>query len=224
MILTRLHHDCGNRLVGRQTALGSDRKEWAIANLLRDDSVESTFAALDEARVRQLTQRLLSVSRLWASGSKSDRSTGVDALRDELEDVELDVSAPLLDAFLDRIEATRTEALRGQDRLPGQKPRGRFLVYRFDRTLETGEAEIASRNFFDVRDRPPLSLWLETLTRATSRKKGSFEVAVVVFIPEAHRTRAVAGREACPNGSLFFLDEVDGELSNQLGGIVDDVE
>jgi hypothetical protein len=218
------NRDRGNRLVARQKAFGSGRKEWAIANLLRGDSVESTFAALDEQRLRQLTQRLASASRLWVRGSMSDLSSGVDGLSDDLEDVEFDVSAPLLDAFLERIEAARREALRGQDRLLGQKPSGRFLLYRFDRTLETGESEIASRNFFDVRDRPPISLWLETLTRANSRKKGSFEVAVLVFIPEGYRIRAVAGREACPNGSLFFLDEVDGELSNQLRELVDDVE
>jgi len=148
----------------------------------------------------------------------------VEGLHDDLEEIEFDVSAPLLDAFLDRIEAARREALRSQDSPPTRRPRGRFLVYRFDRTLETGEAEISSRNFFDVRDRPPMSLWLETLTRSLPREKGLFEAALLAFIPEACQARAEAGRCACPNGSLFFLDEVGGELPNQLRGLVDEVE
>jgi hypothetical protein len=202
--------------------LGSGGKEGIIANLIRGDSVDATFAALDEARYWQLPQRLISASRLWARGSKSDFPSRTESLREELEEIESDISAPLLDAFLDRVEAARTQALRGTDRAPRSKPQGRFLVYRFDRTLETGEAEISSRGFFDVRDRPPISLWLVTLTRAVARNKGSFEVAVLVFVPEACRTRAEAGREACSNGSIFFLDEFAGELPDQLRELVDD--
>jgi hypothetical protein len=148
----------------------------------------------------------------------------VEGRHDDLEEIEFDASAPLLDAFLDRIEAARREALRSQDPPPTRRLRGRFLVYRFDRTLETGEAEISSRNFFDVRDRPPISLWLETLTRSLPRETGSFEAAVLAYVPETCRVRAEAGRLACPNGSLVFLDEVGGELPNQLRGLVDEIE
>jgi hypothetical protein len=204
-----------------KTDSGRKPEERAIANLLPNESVEPTFAALDEGRHRQLAQRLLSVSRLWVSGSESRLASLIGGLHEDLEELECDVSAPLLDAFLDRIEAVRTEALPGQGALSKRRPRGRFLVRRFDRTLETGEAEISSRSFFDVRDRPPISLWVESLARAVPGSKGSFEVAVLAFIPEAFRTRAEAGREACVNGSLFFLDEVEGELANQLRALVD---
>ena len=145
-------------------------------------------------------------------------------MRDDLEEIESDLSAPLLDAFLDRIEAARTEALRNQHPHETRRLHGRFLIYRFDRTLETGEAEISSRHFFDARDRPPISLWLETLTRSLPGEKGSYEVALLAFIPEACRMRAEAGRRACPNGSLVFLDEVGGELLSQLRRLVDEIE
>lgn len=165
--------------------------------------------------------RLTSASLLWAN--ESEPGSILNCLGDELEELDFEVSAPLLDAFLARIEAARTEVLGVQDPPAIRKPRGRLLVHRFDRTLETGESQISSRHFFDVRDRPPISLWLETLTRAVARDEGVFEVAVLAFVPESCRLRAEAGRAVCPNGSLFFLDEVHGALSNQVYGLVDDI-
>ena len=71
---------------------------------------------------------------------------------------------------------------------------------------ETGEAEIESRGFFDVRDRPPVPLWIEAVSRSLPGRSGLHEVAVLVFVPEDCVAFARAGREACPNGSLYFLD------------------
>ena len=43
------------------------------------------------------------------------------------------------------------------------------MVMEAGRSLSTGEAEIASRGFFDVRDRPPIGLWVESISRRIAR-------------------------------------------------------
>jgi len=144
-----------------------------------------------------------------------------DAGGGEFEELESDFSAPLLDAFLERMSSAREQALGIREVSTGRKPRGRFLVHRFGRSLSTGEAEVSSRFFYDVLDRPPASLWVETLTRAVSTDSGIYEVALLAFVPMTCVALAEAGRAACPSGSLLFIDEIDCMLPGQLNRLIE---
>lgn len=137
------------------------------------------------------------------------------------EDFEAELSAPVLDAVLERIDVARGSVIAGEIRTNGARPRGRWLVHRFGRSLETGEAEVSSRHFFDSWDRPPLSLWIDSLSRPLPHYEGAYETALLCFVPSVCLARASAGRRICPNGSLFFLDEIDCELSDQVGSFID---
>jgi hypothetical protein len=128
---------------------------------------------------------------------------------------------PLLETFLDRVEAARIEGLGPVPDPSSPRPPGRLLCHSFSRSLSTGEAEIASRGFFDSLDRPPIALWLEVVSRPMPRGSEAFEVCVLAFVPEQILARAIAGRKACPSGALAFLAEVSPTLTGQLdvGGV-----
>ena len=87
-----------------------------------------------------------------------------------------------------------------------------------------GEAEVASRGFFDTWDRPPPSFWIEVLSRALSRRPGQFEMAILVLIPDAFLARAEAGREVCENGSLRFVGDERSALVDQLSPLLRPLE
>lgn len=93
---------------------------------------------------------------------------------------------------------------------------GELLCYWPGRSLSTGESELASRGFFDVMDRPPLTYWLEAIARPTGATRETFEVAILVWVPALDFARAQAGRGACGNGSLALLREVSADLVEQL--------
>jgi hypothetical protein len=94
----------------------------------------------------------------------------------------------------------------GQD--GGSDEAGLWLCHRPGRSLESGEAEVASRGFFDVRDRPPLGLWVDAIARPWPSRPGRFEVAVLCWIPADAAGRARAGRLHCPTGALALFEEV----------------
>jgi hypothetical protein len=184
--------------------------------------------ALDRPRLRRLDERvrlaacLAQTSRTGASlwtkvASELSRELGHD---DAFEELDAELSSPTLDALLDRIAMLRARAFKGAAPASEVPPVGRFLIHRFGCSLETGEAEVASRHFYDVRDRPPTALWLETLTRSRSEGSGDFEVGLLAFVPALDLERAEAGRRACSNGSLAFADEFDGDLAAQLAAVL----
>lgn len=143
-----------------------------------------------------------------------------------MEEIEADPTAPIFDALLARIDAERRRAIGSDARREAAS--GGFVVHRFGRTLETGEAEVASRAFFDASDRPPVSLWIETLGRADAHATGEFEVAVLAFVPADCLERAAAGSRACPSGAVILFDPdarpstpvLSATLSRQLAEIL----
>ena len=83
-------------------------------------------------------------------------------------------------------------------------------------SLDTGEAEIASRGFFDSGDRPPLALWVAAVTRARAVGSQELEIAILCYAPADVAGRVRAGFEACPNGALRSLESLSRVLSEQL--------
>jgi hypothetical protein len=97
--------------------------------------------------------------------------------------------------------------------------RGDYFGHRPGRSLATGEAEIASRGYFDVEDRPPIACWIGLLVPAVRAPKGEEDLVVVAWIPERAVERARAGCRACPNGALLLLSESAPDVHRRLRAI-----
>ncbi len=100
---------------------------------------------------------------------------------------------------------------------------GELICYAPGRSLSTGEAELASRGYFDVLDRPPLANWLEVIARPSALSERAFEVGILVWVPESETSRALSGRKACGTGSLALLREVSTTLDEQLQPLLHDI-
>lgn len=122
------------------------------------------------------------------------------------------------ESLLAAVDRLRREALVGTSarhpgaRVPGVP--GDFVCHRPGRSLATGEAEIASRGYFDEWDRPPLATWLGVLPARAD--EGGSDVYVVAWIAASDCERAWAGIRACPNGALVRLEEVSSEAVSEL--------
>lgn len=133
----------------------------------------------------------------------------------EIEDWAEDATPQMLEALLEEIDALRPEPDASRP-----VPAGEFFVYRWGRSLATGEAEVASRGFFDVWDRPPPEFWVEVFVRPQPRNAAGDEVAVLAYVCEREVARAEAGRVACSSGALAGLAEVSPSLAEQLGPLL----
>lgn len=192
-----------------------------MANLIASDRVEFDFPPLDDERRLRLAGRLALAAAL-ASRCPPHR---LDAqFVEELDELESEGSSLLLEALLDRIDRAREVALEGTHVPRSTRPPGRFLCFRPGHSLATGEAEIASRGFFDGLDRPPLAVWLDVFSRPMHRRSAVVEISVLCFVPEEDLARAAAGRAACRNGALHFLDEGSTNLARQVEALLGRVE
>ena len=150
-------------------------------------------------------------------------------LESDLEELDALPSLASAQAILARIDALRLAALGRPARRLGaaaqpahhaRRQPGGWILYRPGRSEGTGEAEVASRGYFDVRDRPPLATWVEVLARPRAEGSGDLDLAVLCYVPNEARDRVTAGRRACPSGSLKTLEELApgfvGELASLL--------
>ena len=156
----------------------------------------------------------------------------LDALRAVIEPLEVEleelVSTPsrvsvlaLLEA-IDGLRRGARDVLRSKSeagavaRRAALLARGDYVCHRPGRSLATGEAEIASRGYYDVEDRPPLASWITLLGSAAGPSRECDDIAIVAWIPPADLARARAGSRACPNGALTLLSELAPEAFRQL--------
>lgn len=137
-------------------------------------------------------------------------------LFEELDDWADEVSSQTLAGFAEQIDALRNVASEGQ----GPAPEGEWIVHLWGRSIGTGEAEVASRGFFDIWDRPPRRLWMEVFARPRPRGAAGEEIALLAFVPLADLERARLGRQADPNASLWTLSEISPALSAQLAPLI----
>jgi hypothetical protein len=194
-----------------------------LVNLLSDKRQRRPFSRLDPEQFRRFQmrlERLFLASRKPSLLGRLERECATfEASLEELESVtSLLTAADLLDAF-DRVRADATSDFDGRDVGPIA---GAFFCYWPGRSLSTGEAELASRGYFDVMDRPPLANWLESIARPMASNQQEFEVAILVWVPEADLDRAHLGRRACGTGSLALLPEASTRLAEQLQPLLRD--
>ena len=195
-----------------------------MANLLPRDQPREPFAALsDEQRARLEERAHFLVGQSWEAvarhtGGLGDSDPSGDSDGDlalELEELEAAPSFSAGQALVDRVDAVRRGSL--EPTVGPSRPRGDWLLYRPGRSISSGEAEIASRGFFDIQDRPPLGLWLEALARARAPRSREFEVAVLCYVPADVLERANAGCRLCPTGGLAMLKDFKGSGQGRAG-------
>jgi len=199
-----------------------------MANLLPRDQPREPFAALSAEQRARLEERAhFLVGQSWEavarhteglghfdlSGDPSGDSDGDLAL--ELEELEAAPSVSACQALVDRVDAVRRGSL--EPTVDPSLPPGDWLLYWPGRSISSGEAEIASRGFFDVQDRPPLGLWLEAIARARAPRSREFEVAVLCYVPADVLERANAGCRLCPTGGLAMLEDFEGSGQGRAG-------
>jgi len=139
----------------------------------------------------------------------------------ELEELDGAPGRLAAESLLDALDGLREAALAGA---PGADSLARvavgdFVCHRPGCSLATGEAEIASRGHFDVWDRPPLATWVGVLPAV--QEEGGDGVWVVAWVAAADLERARAGRRACPNGALAWLEEVSSEAAAELRAVAE---
>lgn len=91
-----------------------------------------------------------------------------------------------------------------------------FVCHRPGRSLNTGEAEIASRGYFDAEDRPPLACWIGVLASSATSAAEEADFVIVAWTSPGDRERVRAGRQACPNGALVLIAELSPPAAEQL--------
>jgi len=193
-----------------------------MANLLSRRPPPDPFPALTNDQRDRLQSRLAAVAALGAEARQSLTRRAQSELEAELDELE---SAPLLVTALELLD--RLDGLRaGLDGSVSPVPRsdalveGGLVLYRPGRSLETGEADVASRGYFDGLDRPPLAGWLEAVGRSHSTAPDGFELGLICWVAASDLARARAGCEACASSALTLLEESLEPLGRQLSGLL----
>ena len=183
-----------------------------MANLLGTPASKGRFEPLDASALERVAARAPAIAA-WVPETGSDARLA-EALAVELDELEASPDVAAVQALLARIDAHRVEGVAAGDPLA-------WLVHFPGRSLETGEAEVASRGFVDARDRPPLGLWCEAIARRAAAPARGVEVAVLCGVPPVAREAARAARAGCRSGALVWLEEVSEPLLVQLAGRVE---
>ena len=195
-----------------------------MVNLLSDKPPRRSFPRLDPEqfqRFRSRLERLVAVTAMPMRLTSLEREfANFEASLEELESAPSVVTALDLLVEFDRRRVAVASELddRNIDPIGGE-----LICYAPGRSLSTGEAELASRGYFDVLDRPPLANWLEVIARPSALSERAFEVGILVWVPESETSRALSGRKACGTGSLALLREVSTTLDEQLQPLLHDI-
>lgn len=195
---------------------------WRMVNLIRPRSQEAGLVCLDAEPRGRVETRLAALAGLARHDRLDDSRRLDEALEGELEELAERPSRIAALALLATLDGLRLEAsgtITAGARAGAVLARGDYLGHRPGRALATGEAEIASRGYFDVEDRPPIACWIGLLVPAIPAPKGEEDLVVVAWIPERALERARAGCRACPNGALLLLSESAPEAHRRLRAI-----
>lgn len=186
-----------------------------MVNLLGLNPRATASAFFDPTVRAELEARLRTLARLVRLGRSDCVARSFEELATELEELETSPSRVAAQALLDRIDAIRLATLaRAPSDLhpppPAPPPSDRsdlFVCHRPGRSLATGEAEVASRGYYDVRDRPPLDAWIGVLSTPALRGPEA-DCWIVAWVGPSDAARARAGLRACPTGALALLEDV----------------
>lgn len=188
-----------------------------MANLLPRS--QAPFPALtEEQRARVKSRARFLVRGAWAR-LRDASAEAAHALAAELDELDEAPSPALAEALLAELDARRAALPDREDAArtrAGEDGAVRILLYRPGRSLRSGEAEAASRGYFDVADRPPVLSWLEVVARPRAEGSGEVEVGVLCGVPEEAVAVAGDGVRACGSGGVVWVDEAGAALAGVL--------
>lgn len=196
-----------------------------MVNLLRSRAPIDDLVCLEAGQRGCLEVRLAGLVELVDCERSDGLRSAIDSLEVELEELASAPSRVSVLALLEAIDGLRRGArddLRSRAdagvgaRRAALLARGDYVCHRPGRSLATGEAEIASRGYYDVEDRPPIVSWVAALASAAAPSRERDEIAIVAWIPPADLERARAGNRACPNGALILLSDLAPDVHRQL--------
>jgi len=191
-----------------------------MANLLSRTQSPTPFPAFDPDQRARFDERARFVVQAPWSALQRVHEELVQLHGSELEELDEAPSVASAQALLAQLDAARRDGLTdATEGAVGGVSGVRWLLFRPGRSLSTGEAEIASRGFYDVADRPPLSLWVEAVGRPRAEGSQETEVAILCAVPEAVCDAAAAGRDVCSSGALAWVEELAPPLAEQLGDV-----
>lgn len=189
-----------------------------MVNLLGRAGRPVVAPCFDARAVDRIEARLATLFGLAVGGGLARVARTADGLAVLLEELDAVPSRLAVEDLLEGLDGLREEAFevgaavaRDAEALARD---GGFVGHRPGRSLATGEAEIASRGYFDAADRPPIATWLGVLDAASADEVGG--VWVVAWVEPREVERARAGCRACPSGALAWLDDVSAPAAEQL--------
>lgn len=217
----------------RSSGLGDPPR---MANLLGRSSPSRRTADFDPAEQERIDARRAQLERLREAGRLADANARLAELAPELDELDAAPDLVAAAALLESIESLRAAVVRelappeacaparragpGRDRAASASAAvDAFVCHRPGRSLATGEAEIASRGFFDGVDRPPIVGWIGVieLGQGLRGRAAQDDFAIVAWVAPEDRERAQAGVRACASGALGWLSELVPVASRALG-------
>jgi hypothetical protein len=193
-----------------------------MVNLLGRRSQARALDWVDAGPGGGLDARLGSIVHLASTPGLAALESELDVFEADLEELDSAPSRVAALALLEAITGLRREAVL-RLAVAGLGPdgaallaRGEYVCHRPGVSLATGEAEIASRGFFDAWDRPPRALWLGLLAAPDAPGDDAEELWIVAWVPPAQIEAAFAGCRACPNGALVRLGSLSPEAEAAL--------
>ncbi len=196
-----------------------------MVNLLGTRAPFDDLVCLEAEPRGRVASRLAALAELVDRDRLDDLRSALDALEVELEELAAAPSRVAALALLETIEGLRRGACDGllseagagaATRRAALLSRGDYVCHRPGRSLATGEAEIASRGFYDIEDRPPIASWIAVLAPAAGPSRDGDDIAIVAWIALADLERARAGCRACPSGALTLLTDQAPNAHHQL--------
>lgn len=201
-----------------------------MVNLMEHRAAGGDSARFDPPQCERIAARLSLLALLARHDRLGPGALDTASLATELEELESAPTRVAAFALLESIDALRRELAEGlafARRDPVDSARraalledGDFVGHRPGRSLVTGEAEVASRGYYDAEDRPPLACWIGVLASAVAGAADEPDFMIVAWTAPGDRGRARAGRQACPNGALAMIAEISPPAAEQLRACV----
>lgn len=194
-------------------------------NLLSGRPRPDPFPELDKRAWVALQGRLGRCVAFRQDGLRASFQARAEILAGELDELESAPSLVSASSLLNAIDQMRSEVLadasgHASDNMraldtPSEAWAGSLLCYFPGRSLSTGEAEVASRGYFDVFDRPPLWNWVSVVGRRVGRAAEDFEVGILAWVAAEDAARALDGCDVSAAPSVAAIEKASESIAAQ---------
>lgn len=200
-----------------------------MVNLLSRGARPDPFSGLDAQAWGALLSRVWRCVAFRQDAARATFQAHVETLAGELDELESAPSLVSASSLIEAIDQMRREGMQdarpvagsaglndldGLD-APGATGAGSLLCYFPGRSLSTGEAEVASRGYFDALDRPPLWSWVAVVGRRSGGTAQDFEVGVLAWVAPEDAAAAHAGCQASAAPSVMPVETASEAIAAQ---------